>query len=304
MRYRFWLGVSVLVISYESSVSLLAMTTEEKFHALVEEVKQASRIAKAYFDSDDVSNELKEDKSVVTRIDKEIEDRLRTFIKTNFRDDAIVGEEGENEPGTTGFVWHVDPIDGTDNFLRKIPFCAISIARLGDTEEDSFAIVHNPITGHTFSSFMEGGCYENSRITNLTAEPLGGKYVIGVSRGREPWMKIAAYKLFEAVGTRYGRCGHFHSTALELAYLSAGRFDAFLTFGLQSYDWGAGLYLVRAAGGKISVFEDGGWKSFEVSIKELCNAHGKTIFASHPDIHDEMRDFIGNPRNWAQENKG
>jgi myo-inositol-1(or 4)-monophosphatase len=277
------------------------MTLEEKYHLLLKEVQRVSVIAKAYFDSDDITNELKEDKSVVTRIDKEIEEEIRTFITTHFPDDAVVGEEGMDTEGSSGFVWHVDPIDGTDNFLRKIPFCCISIARLGDTAENSFAIVHNPITGHTFSSLMENGTYENNRITNLTAEPLGGKYVIGLGVGRvAPWTKDAMYKIIEAVSRKYGRCAPYHASALELAYLSAGRIDAYLTYGgLGTYDYAAGLYLVRAAGGKISVCEGGVWSVWEGSIRELCDTHGKTIFASHPDIHDEMRDFIGDPKSWV-----
>ena len=280
------------------------MTLEEKFQTLIAQIESAGKIARDYFDAGDISNEIKTDGSVVTRIDKEIEIMLRQFVAQNFPDDAIIGEEQENVEGTSGFVWHIDPIDGTDNFLRKIPFCAISVARLGDTAEDSFGIVHNPITKHTFASLMENGTYENERVTNLTAEPLGGRYVISVGRGKkEPWMVPASYRIFEAVGPKYGKCGAYGSTALELAYLAAGRIDGYLTFGLHSYDYAAGLFLVRAAGGSISVFEAGEWKLWEGSIKSLCDTHGKIIFASHPDIHEEVRDFIGNPRAWDP-NKG
>ena len=271
---------------------------EKKFQALIAYIETVGQIARDYFDSEDFPNELKEDGSVVTYVDKTIETGLRSFIEEHFPEDSIVGEEHDDTTGTSGFVWHIDPIDGTDNFLRKIPFCAISVARLGDTAEDSFGIVHNPITKHTFASLMENGAYENERLTNLTAEPLGGKYVIGLGRGREVWMKRASYRIMEGVGLKYGRCAPYHSTALELAYLSAGRLDGFLTFGLNTYDYGAGLFLVRAAGGAISVLEDGVWQRWEGSIKDLCDCHGKTIFASHPDIHDDIRDFIGIPMDW------
>ena len=147
---------------------------------------------------------------------------------------------------------------------------------------------------------MEAGAYENQRVTNLTAEPLGGKYVITLGRGKEDWMRAAAFDIQKAVGLKFGRCMPYNCTALELAYLSAGRTDGFLTFGLNSYDYAAGLYLVKAAGGMISVFEDGEWKVFEGSLRELCAEHGKTIFASHPDIHCEIRDFIGDPKSWAE----
>lgn len=274
------------------------MNIENQFQRLITEIEGAGKIAQQYFNEDNTENERKSDGSVVTLVDQGIERLLRTFIDNNFPEDAVVGEEEENKIGHSGFVWHIDPIDGTDNFLRKIPFCAVSVARLGDTLEDSFGIIHNPLTGQTFASLMEDGVYENKRIAKLTAEPLGGRYVISVGRGREQWMKGAAYRIKEALGLKYGKGESYGSTALELAYLAAGRIDGFLTFGLNSYDYAAGLYLVSAAGGQISVFENGKWKIWSGSLKDLCNQHGRIIFASHPDVHIEMRDFIGDPKNW------
>lgn len=274
-------------------------TIEKKYHALIAHLEVVGQIARDYFDSEDFSNEIKGDGSVVTHVDKTIELSLRHFITKHFPDDAIVGEEHDDTEGTTGFVWHIDPIDGTDNFLRKIPFFCISIARLGDTAEDSFGIIYNPVTRHTFASLMENGVYENERLGNLTAEPLGGKYTLSVGGGRrELWMKPALFRIQEAFAARFGRARDYGSTALHLAYLAAGRFDAFLTYGLNTYDYGAGFFLVRAAGGKISVFENNTWQEWTGSIKDLCDHHGKIIFASHTDIHTEILDFIGNPKDW------
>lgn len=275
---------------------------EEKFYELQSEIKAASRLARDYFETDSTKNEQKADGTVVTDVDKGIERHLREWIDVNFPDDAIVGEEEEGKEGTSSFVWHIDPIDGTDNFLRKIPFCAVSVARLGDTPEDSFGIVHNPLTGQTFASLMENGAYENERVTNLTAEPLGGKYVITVATtGLEPWMRPAKFALFGALSQKFGKSISYGSTALELAYVAANRIDGYLTFGLNSYDYGAGLFLVKAAGGAISVFEAGAWRRHTGSIKDLCDVHHKTIFASHPDIHDQVLEFVGDPKRWADQ---
>jgi myo-inositol-1(or 4)-monophosphatase len=255
------------------------MNLEQKFNLLKEELEKAGQQARDYFDSDDFSNEQKADGSIVTMVDKSIEKTIRNFIAKYFPDDSVVGEEDKNVEGTSNFVWHIDPIDGTDNFLRKIPFCAISVARLGDSNEDSFAIVHNPITRHTFSSLMEDGVYENERLGKLTAEPLGGKYVICTGLGRvDSWMLPARKHLRGALEERFGKSQSYGSTALELAYLSAGRVDGYITYGLHTYDYAGGLYLVRAGGGQISVFENGAWKVWDKSIKDLCDKHGRIIF--------------------------
>jgi len=278
------------------------MAIHEQFAALIRTVEAASVSAREYFDSNDFTNEQKQDGSVVTKVDQEIETVIREFVRTNFPNDSVVGEEAADTPGTSGYVWHIDPIDGTDNFLRKIPFCAVSIARLGDTEEGSFAIVHNPITRHTFSAFESAGAKENNHPTHCYPEPLGGRYVLAVGRGREPWMKVAGNALVAAFGNEFGKGAAYGSTALELAYASAGRIDGFLTFGLSSYDYAAGLYLVRAAGGAISVFEGGEWQLVTHSIKDVCAAHGRTLFVSHPAMHQRMTSFIGDPRAWSVTN--
>lgn len=276
------------------------MDITKEFEDLKKIIKKESAIAREYFDADNTDNTLKSDGSVVTEVDKNIETALLAYIKERFPGDAIVGEEHGEHEGTSGFVWHIDPIDGTDNFLRKIPFCAVSVARLGDTSEDSFAIIYNPITGQMFSSLMEDGTYENERLVNHTADSLGGRQIITLSAPSRDWMKASKSKLFEALSMHIGKGTSFGSCALELAYIAANRIDAQLTFELKSYDYAAGLFLVRAAGGAISVFEDGQWKRFDGPLKELCAEHKKTIFTSHPDVHDKILDFIGDPKAWAE----
>jgi myo-inositol-1(or 4)-monophosphatase len=277
------------------------MITKPIFEVLIAEIKAAGILARDYFDNNESSNEQKADGSVVTAIDKAIEDRLVSYIRNHFPDDTIVGEEGDGFVGTSDFVWHIDPIDGTDNFLRRIPFCAISLARLGSTDEDSFAVVHNPITKQTFSSFMDEGVFEQEKLHELDNNVLGGRAMISIARGRESWMKSASYNIRKALGMQFGGGNSFGCCALELAYVAANRIDGVLTFGLNTYDYAAGLYLIKSAGGMISVFSDGQWQPWEGSIKNLCAEHGTTIFASHAGIHAEALSLIGNPRDWSDE---
>lgn len=237
----------------------------------------------------------------MTEIDKNIEEAIVTFIRREFPDESIVGEEGDGYVGTSDFVWHIDPIDGTDNFLRRIPFCAISVARLGSTIEDSFGIVHNPITNQTFAALMDNGVYEREHVHVLNNEILGGRAVVSIGRGREYWMKSASFNLQKKLGIDLGKCTVYNCSALELAYIAANRIDGFLIFGLHSYDYAAGLFLIKAAGGRISVFENGVWTEWTGSLKDLCAEHGKTIFASHDGIHVKTLEIIGDPRGWSDE---
>lgn len=278
---------------------LCTMDIQKKFTDLLVEVEAAGEIARHYFDSDETTNEIKSDGSVVTHVDQEIEARLTDFIRREFPDDAIIGEEGAGCQGTSSFVWHIDPIDGTDNFLREIPFTAISVARLGDGPEGSFGIVHNPITRRTFSSYMEGGVYENSRSHVVNSDMLGGRAIISVATGKEAWMKTAKYNLMKALGEALGRGTALNCAALELGYVAANRIDGVLILGLKTYDYAAGLYLVRAAGGVIYVFRDGRWQLYSGAIKALCDQHGEFMFAAHAGVADQALAIIGDPQAWA-----
>ncbi len=277
------------------------MITKPLFKELIQEIEQAGTAAREYFADDVTENEQKTDGSVVTEVDRAIEKMLVSYIRRTFPEDSIIGEEGGDHVGSSSFVWHIDPIDGTDNFLRKIPFCAISVARLGDTTEDSFGIVHNPITGQTFAALMDEGVYENTRIHNINDSLLGGKALLSIGNGKEPWMKSASYNLRKAFGIHFGGGYSFRCCALEMAYVAANRFDGMLVFGLNSYDYAAGLFLINSGGGSISVFRGGVWQRWTGSLKELCRQHGETIFASHAGVHDDVLECIGDPRQWSDE---
>lgn len=280
------------------------MNIETQYKSLITEIEDAGEAARDYFYAHESQNVAKSDGSLVTEIDTMTEDRLRAHIVTYFPDDTIVGEEGDDTVGTSGFVWYIDPIDGTENFIRKIPFFCITEVRLGPSAEGSFAVVHNPITKQTFASIMEDGVYENTNLCELSAQGIANKTLIHVTSNKdEEWMKPARYRLQAEFARRYGKSGIFGSALLEYAYVASNRIDGFLNIGLNAWDSAAGLYLVKAAGGAISIYADGKWSRYEGPIKELYgqSRREKIIsFVSHPAIHDEILELVGDPRQWAE----
>lgn len=112
-------------------------------------------------------------------------------------------------------------------------------------------------------------------------------------------MKTATYNLQKQFGVTFGKGTAYGCCALEIAYIAANRIDGALVFGLNPYDYAAGLYLVESAGGRISVWQDGAWHSWTDSIKALSALTDCPIFVSHAGIHESILHLVGDVRQWS-----
>lgn len=106
----------------------------ERLELAVRLAIEAGQHSLSYFKSRDLGIEFKEDKSPVTKADRESEDVLRKRIVANCPDDTIIGEEYQDKMGTSGFRWYLDPIDGTEAFIRGIPLFGTMIGIEQDNE--------------------------------------------------------------------------------------------------------------------------------------------------------------------------
>ena len=186
----------------------------------------------------------------VTEADRGCEAIIIRTIKQYFPGDGILAEESGSEIGEEGGRWIIDPIDGTVNFTRSIPDYTISIAWEGERYSPAVAVVYNPRQDELFSCSSGGGAFLNGeRISVSTVSEPGRALIatVGPHRRRERYERYReqATRLF--LGTSdirsYGSC------ALSLAYLAAGRLDAYYEMSLGYWDLAAGLALVREAGG-------------------------------------------------------
>lgn len=279
---------------------------ETKFQTLTSYVEgELSDLARNYFYQNSAANSVKYDGSVVTDIDLAIERQLRSHILELFSDDSIYGEEDGLVSGTSGFVWIIDPIDGTDNFVRKIPFFAITAARVGSVEEGSFAVIHNPISRQTFSTQGGQALYENGEIRSSLAHPVGSRLLITVSGSSTSgeWVSPARQNLSRALYQEFGKSGHYHSSLLEYAFVSVGRIDGFLQLMANAWDQVAGLLLVRAGGGSVSVWREGKWELYDGPIISLYGddiQSRPTVLVTRPEIHQRVVTFVGDPEKWAE----
>lgn len=193
----------------------------------------------------------------------------------------LMEERGDIEGSDNSNRWIVDPLDGTTNFMHGLPQFAISICLERDRQPHA-GVVYNPVTNELFWAEKGEGAWLNDKRLRVSqrGRPEDCLFATGLPfkgrPGRERALRETDRVLAETAGVR--RLG---SAALDLAFVAAGRFDAFWERGLNAWDVGAGIVLVREAGGFVKEI-DGGDKPL----------HGGSILAANPEIYDAARRLI------------
>jgi len=189
---------------------------------------------------------------LVSDADRQAEQIVLETILDSRPDDAIVAEEGGGKEGTSGIRWVVDPLDGTTNFLWGIPQWAVSIAA-SDDDGPLAAVVFDPPRDETFSATRGGGARDGSESLRVRSEVALDQALIGTGfnysadeRARQGLRLVPILSQVRDV-RRNG------AAALDLAWVAAGRIDAFFETGLEQWDWAAGALLIREAGGAVEV---------------------------------------------------
>jgi len=194
---------------------------------------------------------------MVTEFDRTAEDRIRATLRASFPSSSVVGEERGPDPHSS-LVWYVDPIDGTSNFARGIPFWCVSIAAV--VEGITIAgVVLDPAHDDLFHADDEGA-WEGERELTATgrvrqeeATLLTGFPSPGDVRGD----RAAALAEYGELVETFAAVRNPTSAALCLAHVAAGWADAVLDFDVHSWDVAAGSHLVRRAGGRYRSWRGG-----------------------------------------------
>lgn len=215
-------------------------------------------IMRAYTELDRIEVDAKGVNDFVTSVDKEAEAAIIYQIRKSYPDHSIVGEEnGENRGTNKDYLWIVDPLDGTNNFVKGLPHFAVSIAMQykGKTE---VAVVYDPVRDELFSAVRGKGAKLNdfrirvNNVNDLNSSLVATGFPFKARQHTETYMKLFTETFSVCADMR--RAG---SAALDLAYVAAGRVDAFFELGLKPWDIAAGDLIVREAGGTVTDFSGG-----------------------------------------------
>ena len=193
---------------------------------------------------------LKGPANFVSAADHRAEEILRVELAKARPGYGFLGEESGRQDGSDKtHTWIVDPLDGTTNFLHGIPQFAISIG----LERDGVivaAVVYNPANDDIFTAERGKGAFLNDRRLRVSARRRLADAVVACGLPHLGRGDLALFrKEFAAVQDKVAGLRRFGAAALDLAWIAAGRFDAYWERDLSSWDMAAGLLLVREAGG-------------------------------------------------------
>jgi myo-inositol-1(or 4)-monophosphatase len=191
---------------------------------------------------------------VVTEADRAVEALIRDRISALRPDDAVLGEEGDDRPGTSGVRWVVDPIDGTVNYLYGLPDCAVSVAAEVDGEVVAGAVVTIP-TGLEYAAALGHGATRDGQPIGVRPSPPVAERLVLTGFGyerhvREHQAACVARLLPEVRDIR--RMG---SCSLDLCHVAEGSGDGYVEAGPKPWDWSAGGLVLREAGGRFDLLD-------------------------------------------------
>jgi myo-inositol-1(or 4)-monophosphatase len=204
-------------------------------------------------------------RDVVAEAALEVQDAIVSFVKQECPDDRILAEEGpEDEPLAVDAerLWIVDPICGSLNFIRGIPFFAVSVA-LRAAGQLRVGAVYDPMRDELFSARLGEPSTLNGRPIAVETVPLGPEFWeqahVGTDLPHSGPRRAEALKTFNILAGQVLAQSIMGSPALGMCYVAAGRLHAYWTFDARPWDIAAASLIVTGAGGLITDAEGGSW---------------------------------------------
>ncbi len=203
---------------------------------------------------------------LVSEADTESERAIRELLAARRPHDGIVGEEGADEPGTSGLRWVVDPLDGTVNFLFSIPQWCVSVA-VRDERQTIAGAVYDPNRDELFTATRDGkatvsGPQGTSELAGPEREADLSDAMVATGLAYDGDVRAAQGKVLARLAPRARDIRRFGSAALDLTWTAAGRYDAYFERSVKQWDIAAGQLICERAGLRVlelDVFENLPW---------------------------------------------
>ena len=213
----------------------------------------------------------------VTYVDRTAEERIVKELSIILPNAGLFAEEGTHTSGKSSLQWIIDPLDGTTNFIHRVPVYSISIGLL-ENRTLLLGVVFEINQDECFYGWKGGGAWLNGNPIKVSATRKLDKSLMATGFPYTDYARLDDYiSLFKDLLQKTQGVRRFGSAAVDLAYVASGRFDGFYEYGLNPWDVAAGAMLVKEAGGMVTDF---------LGLDDYI--HGKEIVASNGFIHKEL----------------
>ncbi|WP_026263708.1 inositol monophosphatase family protein [Paenibacillus terrigena] len=229
---------------------------------------------------------------LVTEVDKGAEKLIRRLIMTHFPDHSFLGEESTgvgaaaaasalNEVKQSDYLWIVDPIDGTTNFVHGLPLYSVSIA-LAHKGEVIVGVIYDPARDELFVAEKGKGAYVHGVRMKVSQEEklVSSLIATGFPTDRDVLLPLNLAGI-QAVAPRVRNIRTIGSAALSLAYVATGRLSGFWELNLNAWDLAAGVLLIQESGGKVT---DTAGNPYHLGVRH--------VLATNGHIHEELQQVL------------
>ncbi len=246
--------------------------------------REAGALLREYFHRG-VHTEYKGDVDLVTEADRASEKLISERLRAAFPDHGIYGEEGTRTALDSEYRWYIDPLDGTTNFAHGFPVFGVVLGceqrkpGLKPDEDGQMVagVIYDPLRDELFSAERGKGSLLNGKPIHVSRTKMLQESLLATgfpSQKRHASPNVHFYQEFTLRSHGVRRAG---SAALDMAYVAAGRLEAFWELKLNPWDTSAGYLIVEEAGGKVTHFDGG---RFTLDSREVLATNGL--------IQDEM----------------
>ena len=215
----------------------------------------------------------------VSDADRASEAHVLELLAKERPDDGVLAEEGGASRSTSGLTWVIDPLDGTVNFLYRIPVWCVSIA-VADDEGTLAGVVHDPNRDETFAARRGGGATLNGAAIAVSTQTDIREALVGTGFSYESEARVVQAELASRVLPIARDIRRAGSAALDLAALACGRIDAFYEAPMEPWDKAAGRLIGTEAGARFS------------ELPPPVPAVSPGLIGANPELHDRLRELL------------
>jgi len=225
---------------------------------------------------------LKGFRDPVTDADVAAQQLITNLVRQHFPEHGFLAEEANSALPTAGPVhWIIDPLDGTSNYSRGIPEFCVSIA-VAFEGEVVVGVIYDPMRDELFSGARGHGCTLNRQPLQPRTLPPLDDALVSLDWGRQEEIRQAMFTTLGRFIHRVRSVRAIGTSALALAWVAAGRFDAYLNYHLSPWDFAAGYLLLQEAGGRVT----------DLAGQPLNLMANGPILAATQSIHADLQKLV------------